>query len=308
MANPLGIVRREHLAPSTSSVPGVWLLERTWFPPDMTPERSSAPSEGSTASSRRCLTSFTVSLGRTQGGCNVRIEDYGLIGDMQAAALVGRDGAVDWLCLPRFDSPSCFSALLGDERHGRWLARAGRRGARELSPLPAGDARARDRVRDRRGRGARDRLHASPRRRPAALDADRRGPEGPRSDADGAFAAPGLRVDRPVGRVRAGRGRRHRRAGRVSAQHARCRSRSRTGRYERTSWRSRARASGSRSPGISPTRRRRRSRTPTRRSPARRRGGGSGADAARYRRRLSRRGADLADRAQGDDARRRPAP
>jgi GH15 family glucan-1,4-alpha-glucosidase len=49
------------------------------------------------------------------------IEDYGLIGDMQAAALVGRNGAVDWLCLPRFDSPSCFSALLGSEAHGRWL-------------------------------------------------------------------------------------------------------------------------------------------------------------------------------------------
>jgi GH15 family glucan-1,4-alpha-glucosidase len=49
------------------------------------------------------------------------LEDYGLIGDLQTAALVGRDGAVEWLCLPRFDSASCFSALVGDDRHGRWL-------------------------------------------------------------------------------------------------------------------------------------------------------------------------------------------
>jgi GH15 family glucan-1,4-alpha-glucosidase len=49
------------------------------------------------------------------------IEDYALLGDMHSAALIGRDGSADWLCVPRFDSPACFAALLGDERNGQWL-------------------------------------------------------------------------------------------------------------------------------------------------------------------------------------------
>jgi GH15 family glucan-1,4-alpha-glucosidase len=59
-----------------------------------------------------------------------RIEDYALLGDLQTAALVGRSGSVDWLTFPRFDSSSCFSALLGSREHGRW----------SIAPLAGGPA------------------------------------------------------------------------------------------------------------------------------------------------------------------------
>ena len=81
---------------------------------------------GFTSVSRRCCHRLNGSVpsilrrSRHEADLHVRIEDYGLIGDTQTAALVGIDGSIDWLCMPRFDSPACFAALVGDRSHGRW--------------------------------------------------------------------------------------------------------------------------------------------------------------------------------------------
>ncbi len=77
------------------------------------------------------------------------IEDYALIGNNATAALVARNGSIDWLCLPRFDSPACFASLLGEIGNGRWLIGPKYEQAQCVEALPPGHDGARDRIRYR---------------------------------------------------------------------------------------------------------------------------------------------------------------
>ena len=91
------------------------------------------------------------------------IEDYALIGDLHTGAIVGRDGSIDWLCLPHFDSGACFARLLGTDDHGFWKIAPTGPGHGQPTALPGGHPRARDRVRHGRGHDPAHRLHAHPR-------------------------------------------------------------------------------------------------------------------------------------------------
>src|SRR5438093_4541721 len=76
---------------------------------------------GSRDSRRRSKSSKSKSKKKNQVAQEkTKIEDYAFLGDRQTGALVSRDGCVDWLCFPRFDSPACFASLLGDTRNGHW--------------------------------------------------------------------------------------------------------------------------------------------------------------------------------------------
>ena len=126
-----------------------------------------------------------------------RLEDYAMIGDCRTAALVARDGAIDWLCLPRFDSPACFAKLLGDR--GAWFL---------ANCAPASSVQDERAYRERRSssrpstrperRGARHRLHAG---RHGALPKLVRIVEGSRARSKCAWSSPSVSTtgDRALG-------------------------------------------------------------------------------------------------------------
>ena len=127
-----------------------------------------------------------------------RIEDYALIGDCQTAALVARDGSIDWLCLPRFDSGACFAALLGTPDHGRWRIAPAAPVRTDAATLPRGHLGPGDRARRRRRHDPGHRLHAAA-DRGARPRPDRGGRPRPGPGALGARDPLRLRIDRALG-------------------------------------------------------------------------------------------------------------
>ena len=112
------------------------------------------------------------------------IEDYALIGDCETAALVSREGSIDWLCWPTFSSPACFAALLGTRDHGFWKIAPTGKVKREPAPVREGTLIVETFFATARRRGVRDGFYASA-AAALATGADGAGRARQRADADG---------------------------------------------------------------------------------------------------------------------------
>ena len=150
-----------------------------------------------------------------------RIEDYAVVGNCETLALIGRDGSIDWVCLPRFDSSACFSALLGGPEHGRWLIAPAAADAKATRRYRGDTLILETRIRNRTRRRDDHRFHEPPRRR-FGHGADRARPARSRGDAHRTRGALRLWLRRALGGAP---GRRppavHRRPGSPVARHQR---------------------------------------------------------------------------------------